>query len=181
MAGNYYYSINATHVLSTLISAWQSDLQKSQNLSDVGVVWTPPEKHHITLRFLGKMANVDLAIQWMNAVALQHAELSISLDGSLNTFFRKNRSTGVREPFCLWATVRPADTIAAIAEDLGNPSLVPHLTLAKTASTCPQLGKIAASKVGRPSYHGTVSKISLMLTRPNAPPEVVHESLLKGM
>ncbi len=147
------------------------------------VRWTPAEALHVTLRFLGTVADeqVDGLRAVLDACAVAHAPFRLRV-GGLGAFPRLAR------PQVLWLAVDDGGVLQAVARDLERGleplghapeprAFTPHVTIGRARSrrgSRPAPGPLPACEIGAAMHVETIDLMQSHLGQGPARYEIVH-------
>jgi RNA 2',3'-cyclic 3'-phosphodiesterase len=167
-----------THVVAALDEA----LARVRGGASPGLTWTPKAQWHITLQFLGKVADVDALTAALGRALAGTACFKIGLGGA-GAFPEPDRASVVWIGVDLGADDL-VDTASTVADATGSLGFVaeepfsPHLTVARARRACPVASVLAS--IGDAPFGSAwdVTEVLLMEsdTRPNA---AVHRELAR--
>lgn len=174
-----FFAIDVPDEAKEVLLEAQRELKEP--LATAKVSWTPPEKWHATVAFLGEApeASLSMIIDCGRLAANRSSEFEVSLSG-LGVFGMSKRYGAA-----VWAGLRPSGpALERLARDLRRPlskncreqidaAFIPHVTLARVRQASPEqlelLRTFVMSYTIRPPVSWTCSGFTLFESTPSNP------------
>jgi 2'-5' RNA ligase len=157
------------------VAAWQAELRSRL----AGVSWVRPENFHLTLRFLGEVADdrVDAAARAVAAAAARRAPFDLTLRGA--GAFPRALWVGADSPALAGLAAAVEEELRRAGFGAADKPFRPHLTIGRLRQPQPGLRALAQAKADAAWGSWRVEEAALMRSRLD-PRGAVHTPLLRA-